>query len=135
SKDVSTYVASRLEGALRLTESFNHPEAWLSRANTFIYEIDFRRVKVAASSLQVFPQEIEELSTATRVGGPAFTWIRDTRDVPMDAHRGTYTSFQESLSARIFGAQAEFNRIDMSNSSYYAFDKDRFVLARNTRYG
>jgi outer membrane protein assembly complex protein YaeT len=135
SEDVSTYVASRLEGAFRGTESFNHPGSWLSRANTFIYEIDFRRVKVAASSLQVYPGEISELSTATRVGGPAFTWIRDTRDVPLDAHRGTYTSFQEFLSDRLFGAQAEFNRIDTSNSSYYSFDKNRFVLARNTRYG
>jgi outer membrane protein assembly complex protein YaeT len=135
SEDVSTYVASRLEGAFRGTENFNHPGSWISRANTFIYEIDFRRVKVAASSLQVYPGEISELSTATRVGGPAFTWIRDTRDVPLDAHRGTYTSFQEFLSDRLFGAQAEFNRIDTSNSSYYSFDKNRFVVARNTRYG
>ena len=135
SEDVSTYVASRLEGAFRWTENFNHPGSWLSRANTFIYEIDFRRVKVAASSLQVYPGEISELSTATRVGGPAFTWLRDTRDVPLDAHRGTYTSFQEFLSDRLFGAQAEFNRIDTSNSSYYSFDKNRFVVARNTRYG
>jgi outer membrane protein insertion porin family len=135
SQDVSTYVASRLEGAMRSTENFNRPGSWLSRANTFIYELDFRRVKVAASSLQVFPGEISELSTAARVGGPAFTWIRDTRDLPMDARRGTYTSFQEFLSDRIFGAQAEFNRIDTSNSSYYGFDHDRLVIARNTRYG
>ena len=135
SQDVSTYVASRLEGAFRFTENFNHPGSWLSRANTFIYEIDFRRVKVSASSLQVYPASIADLSTATRVGGPAFTWLRDTRDVPLDAHRGTYTSFQEFLSDRLFGAQAEFNRIDTSNSSYYSFDKNRFVIARNTRYG
>jgi outer membrane protein assembly factor BamA len=135
SEDVSTYVASRLEGALRITQNFNRPGSWFSRANTFVYEVDFRRVKVAASSLQVYPGEISELATATRVGGPAFTWIRDTRDVPTDARRGTYTSFQEFLSDSIFGAQAEFNRIDVSNSSYYAFDKQRFVLARNTRYG
>ncbi len=135
SLDVSTYVASRLEGAFRWTENFNRPGSWLSRANTFVYEIDFRRVKVSASSLQVFPGEISALSTATRVGGPAFTWIRDTRDVPMDARRGTYTSFQEFLSGRFFGAEAEFNRIDTSNSSYYSFDKGRFVVARNTRYG
>ncbi len=135
SLDVSTYVASRLEGAFRFTQNFNRPGSWLSRANTFIYEIDFRRVKVAASSLQVYPGEISLLSTATRVGGPGFTWIRDTRDVPMDARRGTYLSFQEFLSDRFFGAEAEFNRIDTSNSSYYSFNKGRFVLARNTRYG
>ena len=135
SLDVSTYVASRLEGAFRFTQNFNRPGSWLSRANTFIYEVDFRRVKVSAGSLQVYPGEISELSTATRVGGPAFTWIRDTRDVSMDARRGTYTSFQEFLSDRFFGAEAEFNRIDTSNSSYYSFDKGRIVLARNTRYG
>jgi outer membrane protein assembly factor BamA len=135
SEDVSTYVASRLEGGLRGTQSFNRPGSWFSRASTFVYELDFRRVKVSASSLQVYPGEISVLSTATRVGGPAFTWLRDTRDVPLDARRGTYTTFQEFLSDRHFGAQAEFNRIDTSNSSYYAFDKGRFVLARNTRYG
>ena len=63
------------------------------------------------------------------------TWIRDTRDSPIDAHRGTYTSFQGFLSGTAFGAQAQFSRLDLSNSSYYQFDKGRFVLARNTRYG
>ncbi|MGC9159741.1 MAG: BamA/TamA family outer membrane protein, partial [Terracidiphilus sp.] len=38
------------------------------------------------------------------------------------------------LSAGILGAQSNFNRIDVSNASYYSFGKDRFVLARNTRY-
>jgi outer membrane protein assembly complex protein YaeT len=135
SQDVATYVASRLDGDIRLTENFAAPGSLFSKANTFIYELDFRRVKVASDTLQVFPAEISELATAARVSGPAFTWIRDTRDQPMDAHRGTYTSFQEFLSIKAAGAQPEFNRIDVSNSSYYGFDKDKFVLARDTRYG
>ncbi len=135
SQDVATYVASRLDGGIRLTENFAAPGSLLSKANTFIYELDFRRVKVASDTLQVYPTEISELATAARVSGPAFTWIRDTRDQPMDAHRGTYTSFQEFLSIKTTGAQSEFNRIDVSNSSYYGFDKDKFVLARDTRYG
>jgi outer membrane protein assembly factor BamA len=135
SLDVSTYVASNLEGSIRWTEHFNTPGSRISKANLLIYEFDFRRVKVDASSLQVFPAEIEQLATAVRVAGPALTWIRDTRDSPLDAHRGTYTSFQEFLSDVPFGAQASFNRLDLSNSSYYQFDKGRFVLARNTRYG
>lgn len=135
SEDVATYVASRISGAFRLSENFLTPGSILSKANTFIYEINFRRVKVASDTLQVYPGEIPALATATRVGGPSFTWIRDTRDQPMDAHRGTYTSFQEFASDRYFGAQAEFNRIDLTNSSYYSFDKEKFVLARDTRYG
>ena len=46
------------------------------------------------------PARLQLLSTAVRVAGPALTWIRDTRDSPLDAHRGTYTSFQEFLSGR-----------------------------------
>jgi outer membrane protein assembly complex protein YaeT len=135
SLDVSTYVASKLETGVRWTEHFNSPGSRISKANTLIYEFNFRRIKVQANSLQVYPGEIELLATAVRVAGPALTWIRDTRDTPLDAHRGTYTSFQDFFSGDGFGAQTEFNRLDLSNSSYYQFDKRRFVLARNTRYG
>lgn len=135
SKDVTTYVASRLQAGARFTESFRTPGSFLSKANTIVYEYDFRRVKVAQESLQVGPYDLEELSTAVRVAGPALTWIRDTRDSPLDAHRGTYTTFQDFVSARIFSAEVGFNRLDMENSNYWSFGKERFVLARNTRYG
>jgi outer membrane protein assembly complex protein YaeT len=135
SLDVTTYVASKLEAGMRWTEHFSQPDSLLSKANTFVYEFNFRRVKVQANSLQVSPGEISTLATAVRVGGPALTWIRDTRDSPLDAHRGTYTSFQEFLSDKFFGAQVAFNRLDVSNSNYWSFDKGRLVVARNTRYG
>lgn len=135
SQNVTTYVSSKLETGVRWTEHFSKPGSLFSKANTFIYEFDFRRVKVAADTLQVGPSEIAALSTAVRVAGPSVTWIRDTRDSPLDSHRGTYTSFQNFLSNGIFGAEAEFNRLDLSNASYYGFHKKRFVLARNTRYG
>ncbi len=135
SQDVTTYVASKLETGIRWTEHFNSPGSRLSKANTFVYEFNFRRVKVSEDSLQVGPREIQALATAVRVAGPGITWIRDTRDSPLDARRGTYSSFQEFLSKESFGAQAQFNRLDATNSSFYGFDKGRFVLARNTRYG
>jgi outer membrane protein assembly factor BamA len=135
SLDVTTYVASKLESGMRWTEHFSASPSLFSKANTFVYEFNFRRVKVQANSLQVSPGEIQLLSTAVRVGGPALTWLRDTRDSVLDAHRGTYTSFQEFLSDKVFGAQVAFNRLDVSNSSYHSFDKGRIVLARNTRYG
>ena len=135
SQDVTTYVASRLDAGFRVKQSFTSPHSALSRANTFVYEYNFRRVKVAENSLQVFPNFIETLATAVRVGGPAFTWIRDTRDSPIDAHRGNYSSFQDFVSAAPFGAEAQFNRLDITYSSYYGFNKNRLVLARSTRYG
>ena len=134
SQDVTTYVASKLDAGLRVTENFNSPSAGLSRANTLIYEFDFRRVKVASESLQVYLAAIPQLAAAVRVGGPGLTWIRDTRDSPLDAHRGTYLSFQEFLSNHVFGAEAQFNRLDVSQSNYFGLDHGRIVLARNTRY-
>ncbi len=135
SQDVTTYVASKLETGARWTQHFSQPGSVLSKANTFVYSFDFRRVKVAEDSLQVYPEAIPLLAAAVRVSGPGVTWLRDTRDSPLDSHRGTYWSFQNSLSSYIFGAQAVFDRLDLSNSSYYGFNKNRFVLARNTRYG
>ena len=135
SQAVTTYVASRLDAGFRLRENFDSPGRGLSRANTFVYEYEFRRVKVAEDSLQVYPNFIPLLSAAVRVGGPGFTWVRDTRDNAVDATRGNYISFQEFLSASPFGAQAQFNRIDVSNSGFYSFGKNKFVFARNTRYG
>ena len=135
SQDVVTYSASKLEVSARLTEHFYGEHEWLSKANTLLYQAIFRRVKVNADSVQVPSIDIPLLSQAVRVGGPAFTWIRDTRDAPLDAHRGTYTSFQEFLSAAAFSSEADFNQVDVSNSSYYQIDKGRAVIARNTRYG
>jgi outer membrane protein insertion porin family len=135
SRDVTTYVASRLEADMRWAEHFNTPGARISKANTLVYEYSFRRVKVAEDSLQVGHNALKELSTAVRVAGPGLTWIRDTRDSALDAHSGTYTSFQEFLSFKRLGAEAQFNRLDVSNSNFFSFDKGRFVLARNTRYG
>ncbi len=135
SQDVTTYVSSKLEAGFRWNQRFTKPGSFLSRANTLIYDYSFRRVKVNESSLQVGPTEIAALSAAVRVAGPAVTWIRDTRDSPIDSHRGTSSSFQEFNSNAPSGAEAHFNRLDLSNSSYYGFNKNRLVIARNTRYG
>ena len=135
SLDVTTYVASKLEAGMRWTEHFSRLGPFFPRPTHLFTNSTSAASRWQASSLQVAPGEIAQLATAVRVAGPALTWIRDTRDSPLDAHRGTYTSFQEFLSGKFFGAQAEFNRLDVSNSSYYSFDKGRFVLARNTRYG
>ncbi len=135
SQDVVTYSASTLQANFGITEHFFGEHEWLSKANTLQYQFVFRRVKVNANSVQVPITDIPLLAQAVRVGGPGLTWIRDTRDAPLDAHRGTYTSFQEFLSSAVFSSQANFNQIDTSNSSYYELGRTGIVFARNTRYG
>ncbi|HEX5235147.1 MAG TPA: POTRA domain-containing protein [Silvibacterium sp.] len=128
-QDVTTYAASRLEGTVRFTERPNRP-------NTLLYQFTYRRVKVDPNSVQVSPNEIPLVSEPVRVGGPGLTWIRDTRrPTPLDAVAGTYTSAEEFVTDSIFASQANFNRLDLTNSSYYRIGKRQFVLARNTRFG
>ena len=128
-QDVTTYAASRLEGTVRFTERPN-------RANTLLYQFTYRRVKVDPNSVQVSPNEIPLVSEPVRVGGPGFTWVRDTRrPTPLDAVGGTYTSLEEFVTDNVFASQANFNRLDLTNSSYYQIGKSHYVLARNTRFG
>jgi outer membrane protein insertion porin family len=125
---ISTYKASILSGALRVSERVSKPI-------TVIYTFSYRRVVVNSATLQVSLSEIPLFAQPVRVGGPGITFIRDTRDVPLDAHHGTFNTGEVFLSDGIFGSQANFARVDLTNSSYYAFGRDRWVIARQTRYG
>lgn len=128
-RDVTTYAAERLEGNLRFTQRPN-------RANTFIYQFAYRRVKVDPSTVQVAPNEIPLLSEPVRIGGPEFTWIRDTRrPSSLDGQSGTYNSVQEFVTDNIFESEANFNRFDWTNSSYFPLRKKKYILARSTRFG
>jgi hypothetical protein len=75
--------------------------------------------------------EIPLLSQAVRVGGPSFTWIRDTATLPRRASRNLFQLSGVHLLGA-FGSQADFNQVDVSNSSYYQFHDGRSSL-RATR--
>lgn len=127
-QDVTTYASSRLEGTVRFTHKVNKP-------NTLIYSFGYRRVKVDPNSVQVAPDQIPLVSQPVRVGGPGITWIRDTRvPSPLDAGSGTYNTVQDNWVDKHFGSEADFNRIDGTNASYYKFGKlNTWILARSTR--
>jgi outer membrane protein insertion porin family len=128
-QNISTFQASTLQGDFRITQK-------VKRADTFIYNFEFRRVAVNPATLQVSANLIPQLSQPVRVGGPGITWFHDTRDPsPLDAQRGSYTSLQEFFATSKFGSQVSFNRTDVSNSTYYVFGKHKYVLARSTRLG
>jgi outer membrane protein insertion porin family len=125
---ITTYRASILSGALRVSQRVSKPI-------TLIYSMSYRRVVVNASTLQVSLAQIPLLAQPVRVGGPGITYIRDTRDVPLDAHHGTFNTGEIFLADGKFGSQANFNRIDLSNATYYDFGRNHWVFARQTRYG
>jgi outer membrane protein insertion porin family len=125
---ITTYRASILSGALRVSQRVSKPI-------TLIYSMSYRRVVVNASTLQVSLAQIPLLAQPVRVGGPGITYIRDTRDVPLDAHHGTFNTGEIFLANGKFGSQANFDRIDLSNATYYDIGRSHWVFARQTRYG
>ncbi len=128
-QNISTFQSSTLQGDFRITQK-------VRRTDTLIYNFQFRRVAVNPATLQVSANLIPQLSQPVRVGGPGITWFHDTRDPsPLDAERGSYTSVQEFLASSKFGSEATFNRVDVTNSTYYTFGKHKYVLARSTRLG
>jgi outer membrane protein insertion porin family len=125
---ITTYRAAILSGALRLSQRLTKP-------TTLIYSFSYRRVSVNSNTLQVSLSQIPLLAQPVRVGGPGITDIRDTRDVPLDAHHGTFSTGEIFLADGKFGSQANFARIDFSNATYFDFGPRHWVFARQTRYG
>jgi outer membrane protein insertion porin family len=128
-QNISTFQASTLQFDYRLTQKFR-------RTDTFIYNFEYRRVAVNPATLQVSANLIPQLSQPVRVGGPGITWFHDKREPsPLNATKGSYTSVQEFFASSKFGSEVTFNRVDVTNSTYYSFGKHKYVLARNTRLG
>ncbi|WP_254064861.1 outer membrane protein assembly factor [Granulicella sp. S156] len=128
-QDITTFQSSTLQGDFRISQKFR-------KADTFIYDFQYRRVSVNADSLEITPNLIPLLSEPVRVGGPAITYVHDTRDpTPLNAGKGTYFSIQEFIASSKFGSDTDFNKVDISQSTYYTFGKRKYVFARNTRVG
>lgn len=124
--DVRTFTSKRLEGSAAIKQNLN-------RATTLLYRLIYRRV--STDNLVIDPNLVPLFSRAVRVGMPDFSYIRDTRDNPIESLKGTFSTFDLGVAAGAFGSQASFTRLVVQNSSYYQFHKRRWVFARSTRIG
>jgi outer membrane protein insertion porin family len=132
-RDVNTFTAERIEGSPQVQQVWSR--AGGNIVTSMVYKFTYRRVKVDPNSLKIDPNLIPLLSRPVRVGMPGFTWIHDKRDDPVDAHRGSFSTFDAGVSDSIFGSEANFSRFLMQNATYRPAGKKKYVLARNTRIG
>jgi outer membrane protein assembly complex protein YaeT len=124
--DVQTYTSNRLEGSVELRQN-------VSRATTLLYRMIYRRV--STSNLVINPVQVALFSQPVRVGMPDFSYIRDTRDNPIDSRKGSFNSLDIGVASQVFGSEPNFVRVVAQNSTYYQFHKRRWVFARSTRIG
>jgi len=128
-QNISTFASSALQGDFRISQK-------VKKADNLIYDFQFRRVSINPDSLEITPNLIPQLSEPVTVGGPGITYFHDTRDpTPLNANRGQYFSIQEFIASSKFGSDTDFNKVDISQSTYYSFGKRKYVFARNLRVG
>jgi outer membrane protein assembly complex protein YaeT len=132
-QDVRTFTAERLEGSAQVQHT-------VDKATQMLYRIVYRRVQVDPTTLQVDPNLIPLLSRPVRVGFPSATYIRDTRDNPIESTRGVYSTADVDVASKIFASESNFTRVVLQNSSYHVVKKSKnnqrlWVVARSTRLG
>jgi outer membrane protein assembly factor BamA len=126
-RDVLTFNARRLEGSAQLSQRY-------SRATTFLWRYTWRDVRVDTNTIKIDPLLIPLASQPAQIAMISMNAIRDRRDDPTDAHRGTYTSGDFGLVSRIFGGNKNFLRFLGRHSMYRQVAPD-VVIATNTQFG
>jgi len=123
--DIQTFTSRRIEGSFQVNQT-------VSQSTTMLYRYFFRRVTV--SNLQIEPEEIPLFSQPTLTSGFGVTFVRDRRDNPGDASRGSFNTFDVALAARSLGSSAGFLRAIFQDSTYHRIGRS-LVFARSVRFG
>lgn len=124
-RDINTFNETRYEGSLQLSEQ-------ASPRTTILYRYSFRKILV--SDLKILPEQVPLFQQPTLVSQFGLSWVRDRRDNPADATKGTLNSVDFGLADTYFGSSASFLRFLYQNSSYHPI-KRRFSFARSIRFG
>lgn len=124
-RDINTFTESRYEGSLQLTQQ-------ATRTSTLLYRYAFR--KVIVSNLKITSEEIPLFQQPTLVSQFGITWVRDTRNNPANAVKGTFNSADFGIADTGIGSSASFLRLFFQNSTYHPI-KRRFSFARSFRLG
>ncbi|HEX2665265.1 MAG TPA: POTRA domain-containing protein [Candidatus Acidoferrum sp.] len=124
-RDINTFTQQRYEGSVQLTDQ-------VTALSSIFFRYAFRQVQV--SDLKIPPQEIPLFNQPTLVSQFGVTWVRDSRNNPADASKGTFNSADFDLASTYIGSSASFLRFFYQNSSYHPI-KRRFSFARSIRMG
>ena len=126
-QDINTFTAMRYEVSAQLTDQ-------ATPFTTVLYRYAFRKVLVSNINLRIAPEEIPLFEQPTLVSELGVTWLRDRRDNPADASKGSFNSADFSVASSSLGSSSSFLRFFFQNSTYYPI-KRRFSFARSIRIG
>ncbi|MGC2527205.1 MAG: POTRA domain-containing protein [Candidatus Acidiferrum sp.] len=125
SQDINTFTATRYEGSMQLTDQ-------VTPFTTVVYRYAFR--KVLASNLHITQEEVPLYEQPTLVSEFGVSWLRDRRDNPADATKGSFNSADFDIASTDIGSSSSFLRFFFQNSTYHPIRR-RFSFARSIRIG
>jgi outer membrane protein assembly factor BamA len=101
------------------------------KTKNIILRYSFQRTNLSNITIPdlVLPQD-----QRVRLSTISAEYVRDTRDKPLDAHRGIYQTFDFGVTPKAFGSSADFLRI-LGQTAYYRQVKPWLVFANNVRLG
>ncbi|HTQ59690.1 MAG TPA: POTRA domain-containing protein [Candidatus Solibacter sp.] len=126
-QDINTFTEMRYEGSIQLTNQ-------VSPFTTVLYRYAFRKVLVSNLNSHIAPEEIPLFEQPTLVSEFGVTWLRDARDNPADATKGSFNSADFNIASTGIGSSSSFMRFFFQNSTYHPI-KRRFSFARSIRIG
>jgi len=126
-QDINTFTEERYEGSLQLNER-------AKQHTSLLYHYAFRKVLVTNINSTLSPAEIPLFNAPTHVSQVGATWVRDARDNPADAAKGSFNSVDFSVADTSIGSSASFWRAFFQNSTYHPI-RGKFSFARGTRIG
>ncbi len=124
-RDVRTFASKRDEGSVQVSQTF-------SKSLTGMFRFAYRRV--SASQIVIPVLLIPQLLQPVRIGMLSSNFVRDRRDNPGNARRGSLNSVDIRLAGKFFGSQRSFGAALVRNATYHRLTKN-FVLARQTQFG
>src|SRR5216684_3886652 len=126
-QDINTFTQTRYEGAVEMNDR-------VTPRTSLLYHYAFRKVLVSNLNATIPPEEIPLFNAPTLVSQFGAGWVRDARDNPADATKGSFNSADFSVADTRIGSSASFMRFFFQNSTYYPI-KRRFSVARSIRIG
>ena len=126
-QDINTFTEMRYEGSVQLTDQ-------VTPLTTVLYRYAFRKVLVSNLNSHIASEEIPLFEQPTLVSEFGVTWLRDARDNPADATKGSFNSADFNIASTSIGSSSSFLRFFFQNSTYHPI-KRRFSFARSVRIG
>jgi outer membrane protein assembly factor BamA len=84
--------------------------------------------------LDSFQQIVPEQDRHVRLSTLSASYIRDTRDNSLDAHRGMYESAEFDLNPSVLGSSVDFTKV-LGQAAYYRTIPKQIVWANSVRIG